>query len=158
MILTDKLDEKFYSRLYTINPIFGLMWKRGKLEFSDEYEVAAVEIIRGRFKIVFNPEYWKRITNRNREFIICHEYLHVILGHWLNAADESTDAEWNAIAQDIQVNEMLTRRFGFCRSNVRGWRDQPWIDVVFKDKASLVKVDGDSDYYYGLIMQCLPKA
>ncbi len=156
MKLSKKIEEDFYQELKKINPIFGAMWIRGGLNFSDEYDTAALEIADGKFRISFNPRYWKRIKQHNKLFIICHEYLHVVLGHWLNPP-EKMDGEWLNIAQDIQVNEMLVRDFGFYRLNIKNWKDQAWVDTVFKEKAHLVSCDGDEKYYYNLIMQCLPK-
>lgn len=158
MTLSNAVREKFYNQLNSINPIFGAMWKRGGLVFSDEYDTAALEIADGKFQISFSPKYWKRITHHNKLFIICHEYLHVVLGHWLTPVGK-VDAEWMNIAQDIQVNEMLTmHRFGFCRPNIKDWENQAWIDTVFKDKAHLVEKDQDAEYYYKLLMQCLKKS
>ena len=154
MELSNAVREKFYIELQAINPIFGVMWKRGGLVFSAEYDTAALEIADGKFRVSFNPTYWKKIKYHNKLFIICHEYLHVVLGHWLNPVGK-VDSEWMNIAQDIQVNEMLVNDFGFERSNVKNWKDQAWLDVVFKDKAHLVERDQDAEYYYTLLVRCL---
>ncbi len=137
------------------NPIFGEMWKKGGIIFTDEYDTAALEIHNGKFRIVFNPRYWKKIVPLNRYFIICHEYLHVVLGHWLNPSDSSVEFEWNNVAQDIEVNEMLVDTFEFARKKIKNWKDQCWIDTVFKEKAHLVERKKSSEYYYKLMMQCL---
>jgi hypothetical protein len=153
MVLSKSPEQKIYTTLNDIDPIFGVMWRAGKFEFSDEFDTAAVEIIDGKFKILFNYKHWKKINHANRIFIICHEYLHVILGHWV--VDKNVDVEWNNIAQDIQVNEMLVRQFNFNRCHIKGWRDMPWIDVVFREVAPTIEVGKDSEYYYSLIMRCL---
>ena len=75
------------------------------------------------------------------------------MGHWLNAIG-NVDAEWMKIAQDIQVNEILCKTW-FKRDKIKNWKDQAWIDTVFKDKAHLVKKDQDAEYYYKLLIQCL---
>lgn len=153
MILSKSSERKIYITLNAIDPIFGIMWRTGKFEFSDEFDTAAIEIVDGKFKILFNPKRWKKINHINRIFIICHEYLHVILGHWL--VDKKLDVEWNNIAQDIQVNEMLQSQFNINRKVIKGWRDMPWIDVVFREAAPTIEVGKDSKYYYDLIMRCL---
>ena len=130
------------------------MWKRGGFVFSNEYDTAALEIDDGKFRINFNPRYWKKIKTHNRLFIICHEYMHVILGHWLNPA-EGVDSEWMNIAQDIQVNEMLVKNFYFKHSMIYNREDQAWIDTIFKHKANVVEKDQDAEYYYKLLMKCL---
>jgi predicted metal-dependent peptidase len=154
MTLSNAVRNKIYNRLNARNPIFGAMWKRGGLVFSTEYDTAALEIADGKFRISFNPTYWKKITPYNRLFIICHEYLHVVLGHWLNPVVK-VDSEWLNIAQDIQVNEMLANDFGFVRSKIKNWKDQAWIDTVFKNKSYLVKHEEDAEYYYDLLIRCV---
>ena len=157
MKLSSKEFDKYGDWLFDRNPIFAAMWRRGGLVFSDEYDTAALEIHNGKFRISFNPKYWRRITTENRLFIICHEYLHVVLGHWLNPV-EKVDGEWLNIAQDIQVNEMLvSNHFGFIRSDIKNWKDQAWIETVFREKADIVEKKQDAEYYYKLIMQCLPE-
>lgn len=157
MTLSNAVITDIQKNLSTINPIFGEMWKRGGFVFSDEYDTAALEIVDGKFRISFNPTYWKKINPHNRLFIICHEYLHVVLGHWLSPA-KNVDGEWWNIAQDIEVNHMLSVTFGFDRSKIKNWKEQAWIDVVFKDKTCLVRPGQDAEYYYSLLMKCLPKA
>lgn len=153
MTLSNAVKAKFQQRLTAINPIFGEMWKHGDFIFSNEHDTAALEIFEGRFRISFNPRYWKKTNNHNKLFIICHEYLHVVLGHWLNKS-KNVDAEWMNIAQDIQVNEMLNKLyFGTC--TIRNRKDQAWIDTVFKNMAHLVEKDRDARYYYELIIHCL---
>ena len=154
MTLSNRVREKIYTQLNSRNPIFGAMWKQGGLVFSSEYDTAALEIADGKFRISFNPTYWKKIRSYNKLFIICHEYLHVALGHWLTPVGQ-VDSEWMNIAQDIQVNEMLIKHFGFGRGNIKNWKDQAWIDTIFKDKAHLVKTDQNAEYYYKLLMKCL---
>lgn len=70
---------------------------------------------------------------------------------------QTSNAEWYGIAQDIQVNEMLVKYFGFVRENIHNWKEKCWIDVVFREAANVVKPDMSCDYYYDLIMQCVPK-
>ena len=153
MKLSNAVKAKFQRKLTQVNPIFGEMWKRGGFVFSDEYDTAALEIHEGKFRISFNLRYWKRLGNDNRLFIICHEYWHVVLGHWLNPIG-NVDSEWMNIAQDIQVNEILCKTW-FKRDKIKNWKDQAWIDTVFKDKAHLVEKDQDAEYYYKLLIQCL---
>ena len=156
MKLSPKQIKEYGDALFDIDSVFRFMWERGGIVFNNEYDTAALEIVGGKFRISFNPRYWKKLSKENRLFIICHEYLHMSLGHWLNQPG-NIDAEWMNIAQDIQINEMLVKYYGFFRKDLKGWKEQAWIDVVFKDKAHLVKEDQDPEYYYKLLMQCLEK-
>lgn len=134
---------------------FLIMWKHsGRMVFSDEYDTVALEIVNGKFRINANPRYWKRITKFQKTFLICHEFLHVMLGHWLTPPN-NLDLEWVNIAQDIQVNEYLAKTYSCVTQKMKGRDDMAWIDTVFKDKAHLVEKDRDYLYYYDLLMKCL---
>jgi hypothetical protein len=155
MTLTPAIEKKLCADLTSINPIFGAMFRNGSLVFSNEFDTAALDIVEGKFRVSFNARYWKRINPRTRLFVICHEYLHVILGHWLDPV-RKVDTEWYGIAQDIQVNEMLIKYFGFVREDIHNWKEKCWIDVVFREASNVVKPDMSCDYYYDLIMRCVP--
>lgn len=148
--ISDTTFGLYGKELLDVNLIFGEMWRtQGRMVFSKEYDTAALEIVDGKFRISFNKNYWSKLKKKERLFVICHEYMHVILGHWLNPGIEN---EWLNIAQDIQVNEYLISNThlqvpsdDFCT-----------IDSVFKDKAYKVELKREYQYYYGLIMKCLP--
>jgi len=75
---------------------------------------------------------------------------HVMFGHWL--IDPKMNREWCNIAQDIQVNEFLLH-LHFNKMRLVG-DDFVTLELVFKDKANLVKNSQDYRYYYELLMQC----
>lgn len=154
--LSDKEFKKIYERLalWTGDKVIVDMWKHGKrMVFSNEYPHAALEFVRGEFRINANPRYWKRITKFQKVFLICHELLHLAFGHW--AVPESMDREWVNVAQDIQVNEYIRSNYPTLTQKMIDVDQQAWIDTVFKDKAYLVEKDRDFHYYYGLLMKCL---
>jgi hypothetical protein len=159
-LFMDVITEKEYNRILDrlerwTDKSFVLMWKNcGRMVFSDEYDIAALEIVDGVFRINVNPRYWKRITKYQKVFLICHEFLHVMLGHWLSPSS-NLDMEWVNIAQDIQVNECILKTYPILVQHMKGRNNMPWIDTVFKHKAYLVEKDRDYLYYYGLLMKCL---
>ena len=153
--ISDKDYKKIYETLVGVNVVFSKMWKKDpKLVFDEDVEKAILEIIDGKFRLCFNKKFWDSLNHYNRVFIICHEYLHVIYGHWLIRAE--MNQEWMNIAQDIEINESLLTDFGFDKKKIKGWKDHCSIETVFKDQASIVKKDEGFEYYYGLLMKCLP--
>lgn len=157
--MNNMISNKDYDKIYTtfvgINVVFAKMWKKDpKLIFTDEIEKAALEIIDGKFRLCFNQQFWNSLNHYNRVFIICHEYLHVIYGHWLIRAD--LNQEWMNIAQDIEINESLVDDFGFLHEKITGWKNHCFIETVFKEHAGLVLKDQSFEYYYELLMKCLP--
>lgn len=154
--ITNKEFNKITQRLEQwTDESFVVMWKyNARMVFSDEYDTVALEIVDGKFRINANPRYWKRITKFQKTFLICHEFLHVMLGHWLSPP-RNTDPEWINIAQDIQVNEYILKTYPILSCKMVGKEDMAWIHTVFKDKAHLVEKDRDYLYYYELLMKCL---
>lgn len=139
--------ERYASKL------FADMWKvHGPMVFSDEFDTAALELENGQFRVNANPKFWKRCSEQRRVFIICHEFLHLIFGHW--AMCNGFETEWLNIAQDIQVNEYIRKNYPGMADGFSDDSDAS-ISSVFKDKASLVEPDRDYKYYYDLLMQCL---
>ena len=140
----------YYLDLWT-NKSFVLMWKySARMVFSDEYDTIALEIVDGKFRINANPRYWRRITKFQKIFLICHEFLHVMLGHWLSPS-KNIDSEWAGIAQDIQVNEYISKTYPILLCKMKGKEGMARIDTVFKEKAHLVEKDRDYLYYYDLL-------
>jgi hypothetical protein len=136
-----------------IDPLFEQMWlTQDFLTFDDEEETAGLHIYNNKFKIVVNPKFWKKCNTHKRLFIICHEFCHVIFGHWL--IDPSLDHTWANIAQDIQVNEYLMKNYNF-NEGLLGGKDYVTLKKVFKHKSDLVERDRDFYYYYGHLMECV---
>lgn len=134
-----------------ISPLFKEMWKRFEpMVFDRDAENVELEIHNNNFRIVANPNFWKKCSHKKRLFVLCHEMCHVMFGHWL--INPSVDREWCNIAQDIQINEFLmSNYFPDIRDD-----DFATIKLVFKDKADCVESNMNYIYYYDLIMKCLP--
>ena len=153
-IISEVSFKRIYKYLQKISPIFSEMWRvQGRMVLTDDDEVdtAILMITKGNFGIKFNQGLWKRSTIYSRVYVICHEYTHVLLGHWI---DPGINDEWLNVAQDIQVNEYLKKHFSFYPTS----NDAATVDVVFREKAHKVKKDGDYRYYYDLIQKCLKKS
>lgn len=150
-----KISKKDYGwfgfRLHCINPLFEEMWYRFEpMVYSNDAESAQLEIHKNNFRIVANPKFWKTRNEYNQLFIICHEMCHVMFGHWI--IDEKRDMEWTNIAQDIQVNEFLLKKY-FCKNKIKDG-DFCSIETIFKHKANKIKKNQNYLYYYNLLIKC----
>lgn len=153
--ISEKDYQKIHNSLKDINVVFYQMWKKDpRLVFSGEVDKAVLEIVDGKFRLCFNKKFWSKLNHYNRVFIICHEYLHVIYGHWLIRQD--LHQEWMNIAQDIEINESLIKDFRFEKKLIQNWKNHCSIETVFKEQSWIVKKEENFEYYYSLLMKCLP--
>jgi Putative metallopeptidase domain len=122
------------SRLAEHHGIFYQLWNLGRPYFTDAIPTAAVVFNKDGECIDFltNPEFWDSKTPRQKDFIVAHEMMHVVLNHGARGKGIK-DKETANIAMDVVVNETLARRFGFKREEVDPDNKYCWQDKVFKD-------------------------
>lgn len=145
--------NRIRKSLSNIDPLFEQMWlTQDFLAFDIEEETAGLHIHNNKFRIVANPKFWKKCNEQKKLFVICHEFCHVIFGHWL--IDPSLDHTWVNIAQDIQVNEYLMKHYNF-NEKILGGADYVSLKKVFRHKAHLVEPGRDFYYYYGFLIDCV---
>lgn len=136
--------------------IFYQIWEMGYPRLTNEVDTAAVTFDKKgrRLEFLFNPQFWRESDSYKKEFIICHECLHVILNHGFRIKDtkrNKLNLEIVNYALDVVVNHMLIDKFNFDRISIAGHEKLCWIDTVFgKDHAKIEK-NRSFEYYYGLL-------
>ena len=97
--------------------LFYQFWSLGVPIFTDKIPTAGVAFNKkGQYvQFMFNPKFWDNLSHSEREFIICHECLHVLYEHGVRAASHKQPQMAN-IAMDVVVNHSLEDNFGFDRS------------------------------------------
>lgn len=134
--------------------VFYKLWDMGKPIFTNQIDTAAVSFDKhGKLVMfMFNPKFWEKLDLYNKQFVICHEALHVILNHGARFRD-ATDKQAGNVAMDVVVNHLLCRSFGFERDKIIGQENLCWIDTVFKGEKYEGKAPPDDEmfeYYYNL--------
>ena len=130
--------------------IFYKLWDIVKPSFtnSKKYPTACVVFNKQNdcVDFVINKKFWLKLNQEQKNFIICHECLHVILEHGKRAS--SINARLNPeivnACLDIPINEMLTKYFGFNRKNVDPKNKFCWANTVFKKE----KLPDDQSYEF----------
>src|SRR5436190_2572134 len=83
----EKVGEAFEDYF----PLFTTFWKMGLPILTDTLPTAAVSFDPhegGQFlNFYFNPQFWRRLSNYERAFVIAHESLHVFLNHGVRSKD-----------------------------------------------------------------------
>lgn len=143
-------DDEFYAisrRLERYHSVFYQLWELGRPVFTEQVPTAAVAFNKqGRcIEFMFNPIFWKNLTPTQREFVISHECLHVILKHGLRTKDAKNPRGCN-FALDVVVNHLLVDKFAFKREDVDPNNDACWIDTVFPGQQ--IEENREYEYYF----------
>lgn len=153
--LSDQEYFEFSRRLENYHAIFYKFWEIGKPIFSRKIQTAAVAFnTDGNFvEFSFNPDFWQTLTDMQREFVVCHESLHIILDHGSRTTrliQTGTEQEKLCanVAMDVVVNHMLVEKFGFDRTTL-DFEQYVWIDKVFPGED--VPTDENFEFYFNLL-------
>jgi predicted metal-dependent peptidase len=134
--------------------VFSKIWNVGKPRFTDKIPTACVTFDKNgnHIDFQFNPNFWEGITPYERNFVICHECLHIMLSHGVRLKELNRDI--GNVAADVVINEMLVQGFGFDRNKL-DWvgKNGCWMNTVFKDSKLPVEKDRSMEYYYKLLKQ-----
>lgn len=138
------MREKVLERIITAriglllrHPFFGNMATRLKIEAADDWLMTAA--VDGR-KLYFNTQFFNAMGNKEVEFVIAHEILHMVYDH-LGRREERNPMLYN-IAADYIVNNLLVRdRIGIkpkivdCYQDFKydGWTSEEVYDELLKD-------------------------
>lgn len=143
------------QRLEDYNSLFRLFWDYGNIEFDISHQTAWIEFDPkgGDFiSFKFNPKFWNSISDYMKEFVICHELLHIFLNHSKRGIEFPKQERFLVNqAQDIVVNHLLIDRFGFEKDKIDNWKDYCWVDTCFNDIS--IPFDRSFEYYLDLLKQ-----
>lgn len=101
-------------------------------------------------KFLINPDYWAKLNDHDKAFVIAHEVMHVYLDHGRRSLD--LDADTANIAQDVVINHYLVDCFGFERDKLTFGETYCWRDTVFPGRDD-IQPDRCFEYYYDQIQQ-----
>lgn len=155
MNIEDEFNE-ISNDLDKFHSIFYQIWEMGYPKLSFEVPTAAIKFDKQgkRIDFIFNPLFWKQSDRYTKEFVICHECLHVILNHGIRIKDLKNNKLSSMIANyalDVVINHMLVDKFNFDRLSIQNGEDFCWIDTVFKEDHKNVEKNRAFEYYFGLL-------
>jgi predicted metal-dependent peptidase len=119
------------------HPFFGNMATRLKIQDADEWLMTAA--VDGR-NLYFNTQFFNAMSNKEIEFVIAHEILHMVYDH-LGRREDRNPMLYN-IAADYIVNNLLVRdRIGekpkivdcFQDFKYEGWSSEQVYDDLFEE-------------------------
>ena len=144
--LTKAQFSRLSSDLNDKHALFYMFWQLGNIRFTTSISTAAVVFSKSGDSVdfVFNPEFWNSLNEYTRQFVICHECLHVTLKHGLRMK-HTINPEAINVALDIVVNHSLVNKFGFHRYMILNWQNYCWVDTVFPGEN--IPDDRFAEYY-----------
>jgi predicted metal-dependent peptidase len=131
--------------------LFYKMWELGRPIFTENIDTACVSFDENGdvLLFMFNPNFWEKLSIDEKQFVICHECLHIILNHGKRISKDVNRRCAN-VAADIVINHMLVNKFGFDRDKLPATKTLCWVDTIWKDKE--VPNNQNFEYYYTLLV------
>jgi predicted metal-dependent peptidase len=104
---TFDLNEHTY-RLLESEPFFASLSRRINKKLSRAVPTAGVRVTDdGQFEMVYNPEFFENLTQKERSGVLKHEFYHLIFEHVTGRLpSEGMSKMWN-IATDLAINSHL---------------------------------------------------
>jgi predicted metal-dependent peptidase len=95
-------------RLLESEPFFASLSRRINKSINKSIPTAGVRITeQGQFEMVYNPEFFEKLTQRERSGVLKHEFYHIIFEHVTGRLPPSGMTKmWN-IATDLAINSHL---------------------------------------------------
>ncbi len=119
MVLSEEKQKKYMRRLLlsrmrilSVNGFYGLLIMHMKFALDSRLDTAATDGTR----IYFGTEFLDSISDRELDFVLMHEVLHVVLQHCLRSGER--DKELFNIACDIVVNSNILKSFHMDKSRI----------------------------------------
>lgn len=130
--------------------VFYKFWDLVRPSFTNSKKYSTACVIFNKenecVDFIINKKFWNKLSQEQKDFIVCHECLHVLLEHGKRAC--STIVKLNPqmvnACLDIPINEMLVKYFGFNRKNIDPKSKYCWTDTVFKKQ----KLPNDQSYEF----------
>jgi predicted metal-dependent peptidase len=101
--------NKYTYRLLQDEPFWASLSRRIHKRASTEISTAGVRVnpADARFEMIYNPEFFAKLSDKDKGILIRHEFFHLILGHCTFRAPAGGQTKaWN-VAQDLAINSEL---------------------------------------------------
>ncbi len=101
-------------------------------------------------QFLINPNFWAKLSDDSKAFVIGHECLHVYFDHGRRSL--GLDREMANLAQDIVINHYLVDVFGFKREELTFGENYCWRDTMFPGRDD-IEADRCFEYYYQKLLE-----
>ena len=146
--------NKHTARLLQSEPFFAALSRRIDKKASNAVPTAGVRVAKnGHFEMVYNPEFFEKLSDEHRTGVLKHEFYHLVFEHVTGRLpEEGMSKMWN-FATDLAINSNLMNELpeGALIPGQGHFADMPVglsAEAYFKllkDKQE--EEDDDNDYY-----------
>lgn len=148
---------KLSRELEKHHSIFYRLWHLGKPIFTDDPNISRAAVsfdqVGEGVNFLLNYDFWSKLNWQQKQFVICHESLHIIFNHGARILNiNKSDFNIVNIALDIVVNHCLITRFDFNRKEVDPDNVYCWLDNIFPNRKNVL-LDKSFEYYYNLLAE-----
>ena len=100
--------NKDTARLLQAEPFFAALSRRIDKKASDVVPTAGVKVAEnGHFEMVYNPEFFEKLSDEHRAGVLKHEFYHLVFEHVTGRLpEEGMTKMWN-FATDLAINSNL---------------------------------------------------
>ena len=151
----ERFDLNFHTaRLLHSEPFFTAISRRIQKRSSSSVPTAGVYFDEKSLQLnmVYNPKFFEKLTEKEKQAVIKHEYYHVVLGHITDRLpkDKENRMIWN-IAADLAINSFLKNELpkNCCVPGVAPFEKFPekecaewYYNKLLKDKEKYLKQCG----------------
>lgn len=151
-------QREYLEQLAPYHHLFYTVFELGKPIHSEQIKTACVGLNIKTQQITFmiNPYFFYNLGKHEQLFILCHEALHVFLKHMHRSYKFDLDDEISNIAQDIVINEMLVREFGFHRELLDFGMTICFVNTIFSPEQIEkwnITTNKSFEFYYNLLVE-----
>jgi len=121
--------NKHTFRLLRNEPFFSAVSRRVNKTATTAVPTAGVRVNpdTAQFEMVYNPDFFAKLSDDHKQGVLMHEFYHIIYGHITDRLPEGGMSKlWN-IATDLAINSHLVGRLpeGCCMPQVAPFEDYP---------------------------------
>ena len=135
--------------------LFAQFWTVGDIVEIDHPKMPTAGIAFDKktgkgIQFFINPNFWARLSDDSKAFVIGHECLHVYFDHGRRSL--GLDREIANLAQDVVINHYLVDVFGFKREELTFGEKYCWRDTMFPGRDD-IEADRCFEYYYQKLLE-----
>jgi predicted metal-dependent peptidase len=144
--------------LSSYHELFYSLFNMGHPSFTKEISTACVLFSRfdgAYMQFLFNPKFFTDLSKYGRNFVFCHECMHIVYDHGKRM--KNRDPKISNIAMDLAVNHSLINKFGFDYNYLDEFLQKGcFIWNIFTEKEieeHNISDNGYFEYYYNLLIK-----
>ena len=141
------------KELQKFHEVFDKFWKITNIVEDDSILTASTYFDPDDFKntlsIGINPIFWRGLDLYLKTFIICHEYLHIILLHGFRIGNiKNVDLKNANIAADLIVHIFILEKFGMNKNKIDPENKYYWVENIFPEEDT----NNTFEYFYNKLV------